>query len=346
MLGGLSPSSPIISTGDERLDEELVILFDEAHGQWFNTSRMQTVVDMVNGSAKTSMFVNTSPFNATNLMGVDVVIITNPGNDTLFTSDEAFYLNQYVNRGGGLFLLSNPYNTNETLSGRSERLNALLSSMNALDFADLKFWFDANQDADTILDDHNSINDSSGYISLSVDKFTNSTNISSFPTNISQILIHSQSISAPIRISEAYISSYAEDAAHVVHLADEIPLWLGGYNKSDSRIVISGSTIMFSDLIIPGTNIAWISHPNFDNLNLFNNTVNWIANVIHEEIVIDEPVDSPLPIFVIGGVLLLGVGVIFLIRPTPEKEERPITEAIQDIRTKGKTRQKRSKRRR
>lgn len=345
MLGGLSPSSPIISTGDERLDEELVILFDEAHGQWFNTSRMQTVIDMVNGSAKTSMFVNTSPFNATNLMGVDVVIITNPGNDTLFTSDEAFYLNQYVNRGGGLFLLSNPYNTNETLSGRSELLNILLASMNAMEFDDLTFWSDSTN-ADSILDDHNSINDSHGYISISADKFTNSTNISSFPTNISQVLIHSQSISAPISICEAYISSYAEDAAHEVHLADEIPLWLGGLNNSDSRIVISGSTIMFSDLIIPGTNVTWASHPNYDNVNLFNNTINWIADVIHEEIVIDEPIESPLPIFMIGGVLLLGVGVIFLLRPTPEKEERPITEAIQDIRTKGKTRQKRSKRRR
>ena len=346
MLGGLSPSSPILSTGDERLNEELVILFDEAHGQWFNTSRMQTVVNMVNGSSSTSMFVNKSPFNATNLMGVDIVIITNPGNDTIFTSDEGFYLNQYVNRGGGLFLLSNPYNTNETLSGRSELLNTLFGSMNVQDFSDLKFWSDSNRDADTILDDHNSINDSRGYISLSTDKITNSTNISSFPTNISKVLLNSQSISAPIRISEAYISSYAEDAAHEVHLADEIPLWLGGLNNSDSRIVISGSTIMFSDLIIPGTNVAWTSHPNFDNLNLFNNTINWIADVMYEEIVIDEPISSPLPIFVIGGVLLLGVGVIFLLKPTPEKEERPITEAIQDIRTKGKTRQKRSKRRR
>ena len=76
MLVGLSPSSPIISIGDERLDEELVILFDEAHGQWFNTGRMQTVVNMINRSLRTSMFVNKSPFNATNLMGVDIVIIT------------------------------------------------------------------------------------------------------------------------------------------------------------------------------------------------------------------------------------------------------------------------------
>ena len=117
------------TTEDTNPKEDLVILYDEAHGQWFNTSRMHTVLTMVNTTSGGTLYVNKSPFNATNLVGIDVVIITNPGNESTFTVDEAFYLRQYLKRGGRLFLLSNPYSVNETLSGRSSVLNELLTNI-------------------------------------------------------------------------------------------------------------------------------------------------------------------------------------------------------------------------
>jgi len=288
--------------------------------------------------------VNKFPFNATNLVGVDVVIITNPGNESTFTADEAFYLRQYVKRGGGLFLLSNPYSTNGTLSGHPNALNQLITKIDDMDlsFEDLEFWESTDQISDIIMDDYHNLNGTRSFLDLSKDNFTNATIISSQPTNISRVLVHTQSISAPIKIGEAYLASYTEDVEHVAHLAEEIPLWLGGTNESNARVVLCGSTIMFSDLPLPGTNVTWTSHPDFDNAHLFNNTINWIVNITPvEQVMITEPIESPLPIFVAGGTILLVIGVIFMFKSTPEKEERPITEAIRDVRTRDKKPKKR-----
>ncbi len=348
MSGCLYPSSFMPIAEAASLQEELVVLFDEAHGQWFNTSRMQTVVAMMNTSGGSSVYVNKSPFNATNLIGVDVLIITNPGNESSFTRDEAFYLRQFLKRGGGLFLLSNPYNANETLTGNPNTLNLLLTLIDDADLPleDIEFLERTNQTADIITDDYHKFNDMPSLLDLSETNFTNVTVISTHPTNISRVLVHSQSISAPLRIGEAYLESYTEDADHEVYLAEEIPLWLGSTNQSEVWVVICGSSIMFSDLLIPGTNETWASHPDFNNIHLFNNTINWIANITPtEQVVISEPLDSPLPIFVAGGTILFVVGVLFLYMSTPEKEAPPITETIKEIRTRDKKKIKPKKRR-
>lgn len=348
MSGCLYPSTLMPKAEAASLQEEIVVLFDEGHGQWFNTSRMQTVVTMVNASEGSSVYVNKSPFNETNLIGVDVLIITNPGNESSFTRDEAFYLRQFLKRGGGLFIFSNPYNTNDTLTGNPNTLNLLLTLIDDADLPleDIEFLERINQTSDIIMDDYQNINDMRSLLDLSEINFTNATVISTHPTNISRVLVHSQSITAPLRIGEAYLESYTEDADHEIYLAEETPLWLGSTNQSEAWVVICGSTIMFSDLLIPGTNETWASHPSFNNTHLFNNTINWIANITPtEKVVISEPLDSPLPIFVAGGTILFVVGVIFLYMTTPEKKAPPITETIRDIRTRDKKKKKPKKRR-
>jgi len=336
-------------TGDTNPKEELIILFDEAHGQWFNTSRMQTVLTMVNTTIGSTMYVNKSPFNATNLVGVDVVIITNPGNESSFTVDEAFYLRQFLKRDGRLFLLSNPYSTNETLSGRSSVLNQLLTNIDdaELSLDELKFWTGEGDTADTIMDDHHNVDGTKFFLELFQDNFTNSSVISSQPTNISRILVHTQSVEAPIDLGEAYLSSYAEDVNKEVHLAEEIPLWLGGSNQSEVRVVICGSTIMFSDLSLPGTNAAtWASHPDFDNARLFNNTINWLVDITPLEPVVNtNPITSPIPYFVGFGAILFVIGILFMFKSSPQKSERPITETIEEVREARPRSRKRDRRR-
>ncbi|MFQ6123220.1 MAG: hypothetical protein ACE5R6_01255 [Candidatus Heimdallarchaeota archaeon] len=347
MSGCLYPSTFISNVKAASLQEELVILFDEGHGQWFNASRMQTVMVMLNISEGRSVYVNKSPFNATNLIGVDVLIITNPGNESTFTRDEAFYLRQYLKRGGGLFLLSNPYNTNETLTGNPNTLNLMLTLTDDADLPleKIEFLERVNQTADIIMDDYHNLNGERSLLDLSETNFTNTTVISTQPTNISRILVHSQSITAPLRIGKAYLESYTEDAEHEVYLAEETPLWLGSTNQSEAWVVICGSSIMFSDLLIPGTNETWASHPDFNNTHLFNNTINWIANITPtEKVVISEPFDSPLPLFMTGATILFVVGVIILYMSTPEKEVPPITETIRDLRTRDKKKIKPKKR--
>lgn len=336
VLGGISPLTTMSTTEDISPREDLVILFDEAHGQWFNTSRMQTVLTMVNVTTGGTLYVNKSPFNATNLMGVDVVIITNPGNESTFTVDEAFYLRQYLKRGGRLFLLSNPYSANETLSGRSSVLNQLLTNMDDVDLSldELKFWTGDDATADTLMDDHHNVNGTNFFLELFQDNFTNTTVISSEPTNISRVLVHTQSVEATITLGEAYYSSYAEDINKEVHLVEELPVWFGGSNQSEVRVVICGSTIMFSDLPLPGTNATtWSSNPDFDNARLFNNTINWLADITPlEPIEISDPITSPIPYFVGFGAILFVIGVLFMFKSSPQKAERPITEAIEEAR--------------
>ena len=97
---------------------EFTILFDEAHGQYFNRSLMEGALNELNNlipennetEIEIQLLFQQSDFNSTNLQGIDLLIITNPGlqEEDIFLPSEIEAILDFVELGGSLFLLSNP----------------------------------------------------------------------------------------------------------------------------------------------------------------------------------------------------------------------------------------------
>ncbi|MHA1221384.1 MAG: hypothetical protein ACTSQB_06590, partial [Candidatus Heimdallarchaeota archaeon] len=145
-LLSLASIQPIYSATEQPTTEkqimDYVILYDESHGQYFNRTLMATALESLSNVTVqdpdveiriTVLFQeNGTEFNSTNLQGIDLLIITNPGisDDDVIVSSERVAILDYVELGGSLFLLSNPLTQNENITGHTSTLNNLLAARN------------------------------------------------------------------------------------------------------------------------------------------------------------------------------------------------------------------------
>ncbi|ASJ10723.1 hypothetical protein A3L12_05130 [Thermococcus sp. P6] len=88
------------------------VLIDASHGQYYNPTKtdqngMSTLIDNIKNELGWIVEVNTEPITYEKLKDYDVLIITNPSED--ITDEEAAAIKQFVEEGGGLFILGDSY---------------------------------------------------------------------------------------------------------------------------------------------------------------------------------------------------------------------------------------------
>lgn len=306
-------------------NETYVIMFDEAHGQYFNSTMMKSALDALNNLSSglseiqvEIIFNKGSRFNSTNLQGVDLLIITNPGinESSEFSSDEIDAILDYVELGGSLFLLSNPLTHDENITGHASILNSILSGRdNLLTTARIRTGTNITHSS-VILDDFNHVYGNESYVHYTTFDSNNHT-IFNQEYKIQNITLYSTSIEMgnedeKYAIGRTLQTAYSVDEEYEI-FRDPIKnylTWLFAKEIGDSRLVISGSTIMFSDMYIT-ENHPWINEE--QNLQLWKNIILWLLKITPHE----EPIVFPVLSFgyfavivVVISFIIFGVSII------------------------------------
>ncbi len=324
IFGSVASSNFYQAIGDA--EHEYVILFDEYHGQYFNRTLMYTALSALNNLLPDILedeiridliFNNDSRFNSTNLQGVDLLIFTNPGSETkdklIYTELEAVL--DYVELGGSLFLLGNPLAQDENITGHPVSINDLLAAReNTLSSARLRTGSDLSN-SDLVIDDFSNTYGNESYVCLD---FYNATHSITEPTErinpivlaiseqeiqINTTTLYTSSISLgnenlQYSIGRTAITSYSVNEEYDI-FRDSINgflTWLLAKGVGSSRMILSGSTIMFSDLEI-SDNQKWINQT--DNLDLWKNIILWLLKYT------PHPARAPPPVWVFSYYALI-----------------------------------------
>ncbi|MHA1258737.1 MAG: hypothetical protein ACTSYD_01935 [Candidatus Heimdallarchaeaceae archaeon] len=282
--------------------KEYVVLFDESHGQFFTRELMTGALNTLEGLIPEEniqikiIYQNNSRFNSTNLQGVDLLIITNPGikEENELQTDEISAILDYVELGGSLFLLSNPLTRNESLTGHPASINELLAAReDKLTSARINTANNISH-SNLIIDEFSHVYSNESYVLSQIHNGKNITIANYEETKISDLsmtiyqqelqinstTIYSASLTLANEINEyavgrTPVTSYAIDENYDI-IRDPVNgflTWMIAKPVGDARLVVSGSTIMFSDLEI-AEGQTWINQT--DNLNLWKNIVLWL----------------------------------------------------------------------
>lgn len=327
-LLSLASIHPILSATEESPIEkkilDYVILYDEFHGQFFNRTLMKTALESLSNITIQDpeveirikvLFQNETSFNSTNLQGVDLLIISNPGIEegNELSSAEREAILDYVELGGSLFLLCNPLTLNENITGHTATLNNLLSERsNRLTSARFSSSPDQTH-SQVIIDDFNSTYGNDSFITLNEYNITKNIltqQIDYFwqEVEIDNVTIYSTPITLGnerpdddndnVELAKTPFTSYSVDYDYKIFRdpGNGFLTWLLSKDLGNSRLVLSGSTIMFSDYEIID-NSTWIEQN--QNLDLWNNLILWLLEYT------PHPVRNPPAIWVFENYALV-----------------------------------------
>ena len=299
--------------------DPIVILFDEAHDQFFNRSLYSQALSVLDDFTdnEVKIIYNTAEFNSTTFQGVDIFICTNPGSS--FSAIETASLAEFLVEGNSMFLLSNPLNeVNNTLMGRGDYLNELLLDYR-LEIVD-KFWTHIENIGD-IRNPSVIINefDNAGiptYLKLDVSNSTHE--IFSIDQNVSSLVTYTSSlvntrVNLVIAPSDAIVITVANE---IYNYPSDVPIIsTTGEMAVGARIVMSGSSIMFSDLSDALLGTTW--YESADNSNFWLNCITWLAeinpDVLPPNISLNQVLLLVITITGIAGLLILIGGGFFFI---------------------------------
>lgn len=253
-----------------------LVLFDEAHDQYYNytNGRFKTALDYLNQTSDFEVYLNTLEFtNVSNLLNYSLIIIGNPGPNGNFSSKEIEVLKNYTILGGNLFLLSNYYDVadltpDRNLTGNAPYLNNLTQALN------LSYLFND-------YDLHNQPPSVPGMPRWIVE-IEDSSFKSFHPIKwkLKKVLTYTSGLNITQNqdvIATGHSNSYLEN--YEENIINETP-WLVATQLTTSRIILCGSTVMFSDLNVTDelgkeyTGIPWINA--VDNLRLWANLIQWV----------------------------------------------------------------------
>jgi hypothetical protein len=323
--------------------DPIVVLYDAEHSPQFSATEeedgLKLMLDMVNASTRYIVKINEEPIRNPTLSDVDILIVASPDELNEFTASEVTAIDEMLNNGSSLMLLGDPtIGQNSTYWSESQfqdlgetiALNRLLDSLNITgprfsvnySVSDDRYWGDA------MFDWNETLNATSPWV-ISMDSSTWDTTHPIFK-NINELVLMTATLK-PIplvsSIATGYETSFAQykltsfamgNYAYVNQtLFEERPLsysaingsfpsWMSAFEFNKSRIVISGSTIMFSGrpLDFEAGDRQWFYEA--DNSRLFMSMLDWLS----EEFV--EAPEAITPMILISGVVL-AVGVAFYI---------------------------------
>lgn len=316
-------SFSVINSNAEPKAVNYVVVYDEAHLQFFTHDLLKTALaglnesfDVENEIDVTIEFeINTENFTNSNLQGADLVIIPSPNLredktsnvDTVSRINEESALEEFLSIGGSVLYMSNPYSANVSLAGHFLPMNNLI--VDDLGFA-IKLGFPSSvTDGDNVtiaIDDFN--NDGNASHIYFNNNFINGGVWDQEINDISKILYYGSTIDESFtstHYGNASALTYSVDRNYDLRVEDLNRLkWMVGntFGENDGRGVLIGSTIMFSDLAYDNEN-AWIEME--DNQELFENLVAWLLNI--------TPLNKPVDTVDSGFGYFLGRNILFSI---------------------------------
>lgn len=303
-----------VGVADPIIDDPIVVLFDEGHGQFYNRSLYSKAISDLRISKSMKVVFNNGAINSTSFEGVDIFVSTNP--QVAFSFAESKYTNRFISRGKAIFLLANPLDEdNETLNGRGNIFNDFIGSLK-LGFIMGNFWtykegVDSNQ-ANIVFNDFSNAGDPA-YLHLELNR--SSHEILNIDKNITSVVTYTCSIEEPSQALQKVMIAPPEAYTKTISgefRPDPSDILLMSSAEDDldtgARIVLGGSSIMFSDSYDPILQSSWYESEN--NSYLWLNIFEWLAAANPET----QTSPSILPEVLLQVFLLfVGVSIIFLV---------------------------------
>jgi len=325
--------------------DPIVVLYDAGHNNQFDAFDLEDginlMLDAVNTSTKYVVHATTEDLTDTTLNDVDILIIAGPAASYPFSSEEIDGISEMLANGSSLFLCGDPtidqnvtYWAELTMQGMGDNyaINDLLDSINVTGVR-----FSVNDTGvgplwgDTMFDyDNTVLNESYPF----VQRLDSSTWESNHPIfrNINELYVMTSTLK-PVDLSSAIATGYESSFAQfrnspiswgnysfpnmTIEDFEQAPLsysaingtfppWMSAFEYDESRIVVMGSTLMFTDLKLPhpDTDLKWFYSG--DNSRLFMNILNWLSLDF-----IEAP-SAIVPMAIISTVVMV-VGVVFYI---------------------------------
>ena len=323
--------------------DPIVVLYDASHNPQHDVldaeNGLKLMIDMVNTSTRYIVRVNTDELTETVLNDVDILIIASPDEGTPFSSTESDGIAEMLANGSSLFLLGDPtvdqgseYWATALMQdmGENQALNSLLDSINVTGVR-----FSVNETtigdvySDTMFDYDNTLFNASYPHMIELDSTTWEASHPIF-RNINELSTMTGTLK-PIELTSGIASSYdtsfaqfragpnswANNSYPNITLSDfeqaplsysaingTFPSWMSALEYDESRIVMIGSTLMFTgrDLDYPNTDLRWFYMS--DNARLFMNILNWLS------LDFVEAPSAIVPMLIISSVIMV-VGVAF-----------------------------------
>lgn len=289
---------------DVYADEKTIILFDQVHLQFYTSERMQSAITSLNNTEDFIVYFNDQRFTETSLLGVDILVIENP--ERSFTSQERLVLLDYLDNGGNIFLMSDPRST----------ISNLNDIINAIQYPDGRF------SQNVIFDEEFNQNNISTQISVSREDLRES---SPLTNGVNEIITHTIAIedddpNKVIATGSNYSFAGLEGKSQ--------PAWLVASTVGRSRIVLCGSTRMFSDVKPSKSEVTW--YQTKDNARLWQNIFSWLAQKEISPSFLGTTLPPPLTLIIwalIAGIVFIGGGfsLYYLLQ---QKELKPVSEIL------------------
>ncbi|NVM03224.1 MAG: hypothetical protein HWN67_12865 [Candidatus Helarchaeota archaeon] len=318
---------------------EVVILFDEAHGQFCRLDEYKgnyiLALTLLNMSARYQVRVlgNGSSITPLRLLGVDILVIGNPGINDTYDEKELNTISTFALMGGSILLMSEGYvediyPLNQSIPNHTE-LNKILKAVGVFQakFTNLNHTIrDVSQWLYYYAGDTHQIPIPGASFSPQHTVGMGIDTVLMFGSHIDiNPFIFSSNIMATGRTLDlgTFIYPLSTTASETI-----LPIWLAGFQLfSSSRILLCGSTMMFSDIAPRGMeriiktkdkNITLASPwyfaydtsdfgllfglPSFDNAKLWMNMFDWLSISENQNFL-------PLIIaFFVGMIGIIGIG--------------------------------------
>lgn len=293
-------------------NEKKVVLIDEGHSQYFNSTKLSKAIAAIEDTGKAIVHTTTKDLVDEVLAGVDLLIITNPGSNTqtVFSQIEKKAIAGWIKTGSkSLFLLCNPFDAaDDNLRGNPVPLNDILAS-SYLQVSDTRFYEEAQTRSSNVIRNGTELEKPPSMLELLHPEVKN-TKLqlinSSYEDSLS-LLTKSSSVVADQHIVQTGFNTYTIGQKGIPNLLAENPCILGvSLLDKNSKVALSGSTLMFSDLAGP-EDASWFDSQ--DNAILFSETINWLLNIIpvFRPTILEWAIAVPAAIGVIGiGAIMTG----------------------------------------
>jgi hypothetical protein len=307
------------------IEDPIVILFDEGHEQFFNrTLYSKALSDLQTNFTdnEVKIIYNANEFNKTTFQGVDIFICTNPTDR--FSQEERQYVAEFLRGARSMFLLANPLDEeNESLIGGNDYLNELLVDYRIEMFD--RFWVRSEdigdfKNPDVVINEFDNAGISK-YLNIKIN--SSSHEILSLRQNVTSLTTYSSSIEAPqISIVQASAQAQAVSIKNEMHVYPSGITLLStpGELPLGARILMGGSSIMFSDLNDTVLGSTWYESAN--NSILWLNCIDWLAETnpktLPPEIKLDQIIFLIVSITLIAGLFII-VGSTFFIVGSRQK---------------------------
>ncbi len=325
--------------------DPIVVLYDASHNPQHDVldaeDGLKLMIDMVNASTRYIVRINTDELTDAVLNETDILIIASPDGDSPFSSTESVAISEMLANGSSLFLLGDPtvdqnseYWAEVSMQdmGDNNAINDLLDSINVTGVR-----FSVNESmgvvfSDTMFDYDNTVFNGTYPHMIKLDASTWESNHPIF-RNINELSTMTATLK-PIELTSGIASGYETSFAQYragpnswanysfpnMTLSDfelnpdsysaingTFPSWMSAFEYDESRIVLIGSTIMFTgrNLDYPGTDSRWFYQS--DNARFFMSIMNWLSQEF-----IEAPSAIAPMIMISSAVMVVGLAFYIL----------------------------------